>query len=108
MPRWKWFLPFGILMAVLAYNGVKLGIERAGVTESDVINFYAERYLEDHRRIIGSEAALTDCIAVPGGETGVWIEVRCQPQGGEPAFLYGANRAGAQVYAARDGEVPEA
>ena len=108
MSRWKWFFPIGLIFAVVAFNGVRLGMERASVTESAVIEFYSARYLEDHTRLIGDGAALTDCVAVPGVRPGVWIEVRCTPPDGSEAFIYGAARSGAQLYAGRDGEAPEA
>lgn len=106
MPRWIWFFPLGFLFLVVAYNGIKLGFRQNMVTESAVVEFYAGEYLKDHARMIGPGAALTDCIAVPGDTSGVWIEVRCTPPEG-PAFLYGATRDGALVYAARDGAAPE-
>ena len=109
MPRWMWFVPIGMIALVVGYTGLKIGIERASVTESDVINHYAAQYLNDHARLIGAGAALTDCAGVPGEVAQVWIEVQCVPPGGEPAFLYGAARSGRQVYAARaDERSPEA
>ena len=109
MPRWVWFVPVGMLALVVGYTGLKLGLERMNVTETAVINHYADRYLEDHAELIGPGAQLTDCVGVPGSVGTVWIEVQCAPPGGEPAFLYGAARNGGQVYAARAGEgVPEA
>lgn len=108
MPRWMWFAPFGILVLIAAYTGLKLSIERNAVTESAVIEYYASQYLSDHADLIGTEAQVTDCLGVPGDTGQVWIEVRCTPAGGEPAFLYGVNRGGALLYAARETEVPEA
>jgi hypothetical protein len=106
MPRWVWFLPLGVLLLVVAYNGVKLGMIRANVTETAVIDHFAAQYLDDHARAIGPGAALTDCLAVPGTVSGVWLEVRCTPPEGA-AFLYGVRRDGALIYAARDGTEPE-
>ncbi|MEM8591570.1 MAG: hypothetical protein AAGF13_03495 [Pseudomonadota bacterium] len=108
MPRWMWFAPFGILVLIVGYTGLKLGIERANVTEGAVLEYYATEYLDDHADLIGDGAALTDCVGVPGEMGQVWIEVQCSPAGGEPAFLYGINRGGGLVYAARAGEEPEA
>ncbi len=107
MPRWLWIGPIGLLVLLVAVFGVRLGFERAAITETVVIKFYAERYLVDHRQVLGTEGQLTDCIAVPGETGGVWIEVRCSPQDGSPDFVYGADRKGAQVYAGRDGEEPQ-
>ena len=104
MPRWMWIAPIGLLLLFTAFHGYKLGLERSAVTETVVIEFYAEQYLKDHRRILESEGALTDCIAIPAETPGVWIEVRCSPQDGSEDFVYGADRSGAQVYAGRAGE----
>ncbi|MEM6477594.1 MAG: hypothetical protein AAF647_00970, partial [Pseudomonadota bacterium] len=103
-----YFAPFGVLVLIAGYTGLKLGIERGAVTEGAVLEYYAARYLEDHAERLGSGADISDCVGVPGEVGRVWIEVRCTPKGGAPAFLYGVGRGGAQLYAARDGEVPEA
>ena len=102
MPRRLWLWPLGLLALVIGYNGLRLGMERAAMTEAVVIDFYAERYLEDHRQAFGSEGALTDCIAVPGDLPRVWIELRCSPGNGSADFIYGADRDGRQIYAGRD------
>ena len=107
MPRWLWFIPFGFLVLVVAYNGIKLGIARANVTESAVINYYAGQYLEDHLRVLGSEGSLTECLAIAEETPGVWLEVRCSPSDGSAAFLYGVRRDGGLSYAGRDGVAPE-
>jgi len=103
-----WFAPFGVLVLIAGYTGLKLGIERGAVTESTVIEYYANQYLTDHATTIGPGAELSDCSAVPGTLGRVWIELRCIPQSGDPAFLYGVNRGGGLEYAARAGEAPEA
>ncbi|MEM1235617.1 MAG: hypothetical protein AAGI10_01520 [Pseudomonadota bacterium] len=108
MPRWMWFAPFFVLVLIVGYTGIKLRLERDAVTETAVIEYYAEEYVEDHAAVIGEGASVTDCVGVPGDVGQVWIEVRCTPPGGEAAFLYGANRGGGLVYAARENEVPEA
>lgn len=108
MPRWMWFAPVFVLVLIAGYTGLKLRLERDAVTESAVIEYYAEQYLADHQRAVGPGAKITDCVGVPGEVGQVWIEVRCAPPGGEPAFLYGANRGGALLYAARETEAPEA
>lgn len=105
MPRWLWFLPLGFLAVIFIYNGAKLGLRRAHISETAVIDHYARQYLEDHRRMLGGAAALSDCLGVPG-QAEVWIEVRCTPRDA-PAFLYGVRRDGALIYAARDGAAPE-
>ncbi|MEM6727250.1 MAG: hypothetical protein AAF618_02005 [Pseudomonadota bacterium] len=107
MGRWIWFLPFGILVLIAGYTGLKLGIERAAVNEGAVLEYYAAQYLEDHARVIGEGAQVTDCVGVPGDIGQVWIEVRCSPPSGAPDFLYGVNRGGGLIYAARDEAAPE-
>lgn len=107
IPRWLYFAPVAVLILIVGYTGLKLGIERANVTEGAVIEYYAGEYIEDHAQIIGPGAARTDCVGVPGEVGQVWIEVQCSPASGEAAFLYGVNRGGGLLYAARAGEVPE-
>lgn len=106
MPRWMWFGPIGLLGLFLAFHAYKLGTERAAVTETVVIDYYAERYLADHQRAFGEPGRLTDCIGLPGEMAGIWIEVRCSPANGSADFIYGADRSGTQVYAGRAGETP--
>lgn len=108
IPRWLYFAPLGVLVLIAGYTGLKLRIERDAVTESAVIEYYAGQYVTDHASQIGEEAAETDCVGLPGEVGRVWIEVRCTPPGGEPAFLYGVNRGGGLLYAARDTAAPEA
>ena len=108
MPRWMYFAPLFVLVLIVGYTGLKLRLERDAVTESAVIEYYAAEYLEDHAAVIGPGAAITDCVGVPGELGQVWIEVRCAPPGGEAAFLYGANRGGGLIYAARENREPEA
>lgn len=73
-PRWLWFLPLGIIVLILAANGVRLGMQRAALDETAVINHYAAQYLADHARLEGEgTAVLTDCAAVPGRDPGVWL-----------------------------------
>ncbi|MEM9438540.1 MAG: hypothetical protein AAGA15_16050 [Pseudomonadota bacterium] len=108
IPRWLYFAPFGVLVLIAGYTGIKLRIERDAVTESAVIEYYAKEYITDHDTLLGPGAALTDCVGVPGETGRVWVEVRCQPPGGGAAFLYGVNRGGGLEYAARDSGEPEA
>ncbi|WP_299736207.1 hypothetical protein [uncultured Roseobacter sp.] len=73
MPRWMWFLPLAVLATALAGWGFRWGWIAATITETDVITTYAQRYLDE----TGRNARLTDCAGVPGGQSGVWIVVRC-------------------------------
>lgn len=63
----------------------------AHMTETDVINFYAARYRADH----GGQNA--DCLAVPGRQEGVWIEVRCGD------VIYPVDRSGRLVEVTQTG-----
>lgn len=102
-PRWLWFLPLGIVVLILAANGVRLGTQRAALDETTVINHYAAQYLEDHARLDGAGTAkLTDCAAVPGQDPGVWLVVRCQPPGAENAWDYYIRRDGGLAFTGRD------
>ncbi|TNY46623.1 hypothetical protein FGC33_03990, partial [Streptococcus pyogenes] len=57
-PRWLWFLPLGIIVLILAANGVRLGMQRAALDETAVINHYAAQYLADHARLEGEGTAV--------------------------------------------------
>jgi hypothetical protein len=102
-----WLGPLGLFGLLITFHGVRVGMERAAITESVVIDFYAARYLDDHRRELGADGALTDCAGVPGQTPSVWIEVRCSPRDGAPDFVYGADRSGKQLYAGRAKEDPQ-
>lgn len=109
LPRWLWFLPLGILVLILAANGVRLGMQRAALDESTVIDHYAGQYLKDHARMKGQgTASLTDCAAVPGQDPGIWLVVRCQPQQSDEGWDYYIRRDGALAFTGRDlAERPE-
>ena len=74
MPRWLWFAPFAALVAVLAVWGFRMGWIRATITETDVIEAYAARYIA----VAGASARVTDCSAQPGKAPAVWIIVSCE------------------------------
>lgn len=88
MPRWLWFAPLAVLATALAAWGFRWGWIAATITETDVINTYAERYLSEG----GAAARLTDCTALPGRRDGVWIIVRCVQAGAR--FDYPVDRFG--------------
>lgn len=73
MPPWLWWAPLAVLVSTLAVWVFRWGWIAATITETDVINTYAQRYLQE----AGGAARLTDCVAVPGGHKDVWIMVRC-------------------------------
>ncbi|NNE53645.1 MAG: hypothetical protein HKN30_14740 [Sulfitobacter sp.] len=90
MPRWLWWTPLALLVLGFALVGLRYGWIAATITETDVINRYAARYIKER----GGDAALADCVAYPGqAGSGIWLVVRCTPDAGEPA-TYRVNRLG--------------
>lgn len=88
MPRWLWFAPLALIVTALSAWAFRLGWIAATITETDVIHTYAQRYLAE----AGADARLTDCTALPGGHSGIWIVVRCV--GPEARYDYPVNRFG--------------
>lgn len=94
--RWLWWAPLGCLIAFFALTGLRYGWIAATITETDVVNRYAERYVQTQ----GGDARVTDCVAYPGADIpGIWIVVNCMPQapGGEGRSYY-VNRLGGLEY----------
>lgn len=89
MPRWIWFLPLGLIVALAALVGWRQGWLVANVTETQVINAYAARYLDDRAAAgTGDGARASDCRARPSPEVGVWLVVICGPDPHDPARHY--------------------
>ncbi|MEL6645322.1 MAG: hypothetical protein AAFQ79_15430 [Pseudomonadota bacterium] len=61
----------GGLCLVALVAGLWLGSGQAGLTETEVINAMADRYVAE------TGGARTECLAVPGSAEKVWLEVRC-------------------------------
>ncbi len=97
MPRWLWWAPVGVLITVFALIGLRLGWIAATITETDVINRFAELYVQTQ----GGDAALRDCAAISGRDPGIWIVVRCTPQGTDETYEYHVNRLGGFEYSAQ-------
>ena len=89
-----WWAPFGVFLVFWAVIGFRYGSKAVGTTETEVINRYAAQYLED----AGEGAMLTDCMAYPGTELGIWLVISCAPPLREMAFEYNVNRVGRLVY----------
>ena len=71
--RWMWWAPLGLLLLVVALLGLRWGSVVAALTETDVINHYAARYVAE-----GPEGAQeTDCVARPDARGDVWLIVSC-------------------------------
>jgi hypothetical protein len=96
-------MPLGIIVLILAANGVRLGMQRAALDESAVITHYAGQYLKDHARMQGpGTAALTDCAGIPGQDPGIWLVVRCRPDGSDVGWDYYIRKDGALAFTGRD------
>lgn len=95
MPHWLWFLPVGLLVALAALVGWRHGWVVANVTETEVIEAYAQRYLQDRARDgTGATAQMSDCRARPADRA--WIVVICGPEPHDTArhYTYYVNRDG--------------
>ena len=85
MQRWLWFVPVGLATVLGALLAFRYGWIAATMTETDVINAIATRYvIEDG----GADARTTDCVGLAGQVQGAWITVRCA------GFVYHVNRFG--------------
>lgn len=83
MPRWLWWGPLVVLTFVAGLFVFREGWIRANLSETDVINHFAAQYVAQ----TGGNAQMTDCMAEPGQQTGVWIVVQCQSDSGAAQFL---------------------
>jgi len=83
MPRWLWWTPLAVLTLLAGLLLFRQGWIAAHMTETDVIDHFAARYVAEH----GGQKS--DCVAVPGRSAQVWIEVHC----GDVA-IYPVDRAG--------------
>ncbi|MGR3272164.1 hypothetical protein [Thalassococcus profundi] len=97
MPRWLWFVPLALLVALAALVGWHWGWIAANVTETQVIEAYAQRYLADRAAAGTSNGAQrSDCRARPSERA--WLVVICGPQPHDAARHY-------TYYVARDGRL---
>ncbi|MEO0702383.1 MAG: hypothetical protein AAFY80_09610 [Pseudomonadota bacterium] len=79
----------GGLCLVALVAGLRLGLGQAGLSETDVINRVADRYVAE------TGGARTDCLAVPSAVSSVWLEVRCGS--GEGLAVYPVDHRGRVV-----------
>ena len=70
MPRWFWFVPFGVFIAFAAYIGWQRG---QPPTDTEIINRYAAAYLE----VAPTGAAATDCAATPHPDATIRMVITC-------------------------------
>jgi hypothetical protein len=100
---WLW-APLAVLCALAALLGLRYGIQVASLTETDVINRFADRYLADRAAAgTGAGAARTDCMAYPAApeDHGIWLIVSCGPTPYDAArqYEYAVSRSGRLVQA---------
>ena len=99
MPR-PLLLSLGLLCACAAVWGFVLGLRVLRTTETEVIERYAQQYLQEGQSVIGLVTAReTDCVAYPSDQRGVWIVVACTPVNAtaNQRFEYHVKRLGGLV-----------
>lgn len=80
MARWLWWVPIGVLTLWLALHFFRLGWISANLTETEVIDTYAEKYLHDVLRDgVADGRAKSDCVAYPSADSRIWLVVVCAP-----------------------------
>jgi hypothetical protein len=106
MPRWLWWAPLGLLTLWAAVHFFRMGWIALRMTETDVINSFATRYLESrHRDGTAAGARATDCVAYPGEDRGIWLVISCGPTPYDPHrhYEYNVNRFGGLEYGSGPG-----
>ena len=88
MPRWAWFIPLSLATTFGALLAFRYGWIAATVTETDMINAMAERYVTQDG---GSDARITDCVGLPGQVDGARLTIRCND------VFYHVNRFGTLI-----------
>lgn len=74
MPRWIRWVPLGFATLAGALLAFRYGWIAATITETDVINAFAKRYVTQDGR---ADARAGDCVGLAGQINGAWITVRC-------------------------------
>lgn len=90
MRSWILWGPLAIITLLGAGMVFRASWKAANLTETDVINAYADRYVAE----VAGRASRSDCAAVPG-QGAVWLIVRCGS--GDTARTYPVDRSGALV-----------
>ncbi len=90
IPPGVWLI-IAVLTVAAGTLGFVAGSRQANLSETDVINAYAEIYVRDH----GLDAAdIRFCHAVPGRAEPVWLVVICDAQDAvDRAYFVGHNGA---------------
>jgi hypothetical protein len=74
-------LPIAAILALAGAFGLYLGVVSAPVSESEILEFHAARYVAE------TGGARTDCYGVPSGVEGVRMIVVCEREGSEAWFV---------------------
>lgn len=86
--RWLIWMPLVAVVSLMAVHFFRLGWIAANLTETDVIESYAQKYLADRARDgTGDGARISDCVGYPGTGAGIWLQVVCGPPG-DPSRRY--------------------
>ncbi len=94
MPRWLWWTPLAGLTVLVAVLGLRLGWVAVSLTETEVIEGQAARYLAEH----GEGADVTDCQAEPGRSAFVWMTVECRPDASPFRYRYHVSHLGSLLF----------
>jgi hypothetical protein len=74
VPSWVWWVPLGLATLIGALVAFRYGWIAATITETDVINAFAQRYVTQDG---GEGARRSDCVGLPGQIDGAWMTVQC-------------------------------
>lgn len=85
--RWLIWAPLCVMALGAGAYGLRLGYLAMTITETDVINHYAELYGEQ------TGGKMTDCVAFPG-DAEIWLVVACGPLCAPTRREYHVNRVG--------------
>ena len=80
-----------LVTAVAAILAFRMGYNVVNITETNVINHYAARYVAEGPK----GAKVTDCAAQPGDAEGVWLVIQCG--GAAHVVRYAVDRYGKLV-----------
>lgn len=74
-------LPIAMILALAGAFGLYLGVISAPLTESEILEHHAARYVAE------TGGAPSDCYGVPSGVDGVRMIVVCEHEGSEAWFV---------------------
>ncbi len=95
-------LVIAVLTGTAGTLGYLAGSRQAALSETDVINAYAHRYVEEQGLAAGE---IRRCHAVPGQADPIWLVVVCaEGSAAERAYFVGRN--GALLHEGRAGDRP--